>query len=59
MLFASLIREGCRVKLRFPPEEGKRFFVQFSKDILDSKGPADEELEVSELEKMEAKEDRK
>lgn len=50
MLFASLIREGWRVKPRFAPEE-KRFLVQLSKDDLDSKGPAPVDMEdgVSEL----------
>ena len=60
MLFASLIRDGCRVKLRFAPE-GKRFFVQFAKDILDCRvpPPADEELEDSELDKMETRDGTK
>lgn len=36
MLFASFMREGCRVKPRLPPGDEKRFLAQFSTDARDS-----------------------
>lgn len=37
MLFASLMREGCRVKLRLVPGDEKSFLAQLSRDALDSR----------------------
>lgn len=36
MLLASLMREGCRVKVRLLPGEEKRFFAQLSIEARDS-----------------------
>lgn len=36
MLFASFMREGCRVKLRLAPADENRFLAQLSIDERDS-----------------------